>query len=405
VAITTSIARAIPGDANSDGTVDGLDYLALVEDFGKTSDDGGEALAADFNFDGIVDGLDYILWSKHLGQSDPDLEPGYWVATTGNDTNPGTKASPFRTIGRAAEAAYPGDVVRIAAGAYNGWDAVRSGEPNRPITFVGAGTDTLIDGTGRTGDGFYADHKSYITIESMAFRWWQRDGISIIDGRSISLVGLEVEGCGWRQSQWDHGVALVRVDGISITGVFAHENYISGIYLGDCDHAVIDTCVTNANTGTSESDGLLVQNSRDVLIQDCAAWNNREDGIDVGGFEDTPTDCQSITIVRSAANENGGEGFAVSGTSGTQFKTYDVAIADCVARDNDGDGVQIYQRASDAVVFNSDISRNRRGFNMHSGAHDVDIIDNRVFGNREEPWYIDESCTNVVLTNNDTGGG
>ncbi|MDR1879588.1 MAG: DUF1565 domain-containing protein, partial [Tannerellaceae bacterium] len=45
----------------------------------------------------------------------------YHVAIKGNDANTGTEAAPFRTIGRAAEAAYPGDVVTVHAGVYREW--------------------------------------------------------------------------------------------------------------------------------------------------------------------------------------------------------------------------------------------------------------------------------------------
>jgi hypothetical protein len=42
----------------------------------------------------------------------------YHVALTGNDTWPGTRAKPFRSIQRAAEAAQPGDTITVHAGTY-----------------------------------------------------------------------------------------------------------------------------------------------------------------------------------------------------------------------------------------------------------------------------------------------
>lgn len=42
----------------------------------------------------------------------------FHVATTGSDTNQGTKNSPLRTIQRAAELAQPGDVVTVHGGVY-----------------------------------------------------------------------------------------------------------------------------------------------------------------------------------------------------------------------------------------------------------------------------------------------
>ncbi len=42
----------------------------------------------------------------------------FHVAPTGNDTNPGTQAAPWRTIQRAADAAQPGDVITVHDGTY-----------------------------------------------------------------------------------------------------------------------------------------------------------------------------------------------------------------------------------------------------------------------------------------------
>ncbi|HEX8345029.1 MAG TPA: right-handed parallel beta-helix repeat-containing protein [Actinoplanes sp.] len=74
----------------------------------------------------------------------------YVVSTTGNDANPGTSAgAAFRTIGRCAAVAGPGDTCEIAAGVYR--ETVtppRSGGAAAPITFrAAAGATVTIDGT------------------------------------------------------------------------------------------------------------------------------------------------------------------------------------------------------------------------------------------------------------------
>lgn len=51
------------GDANLDGAVDGLDYLAWSDHFGLA----GNWSQGDFNHDGDVDGLDYTIWADNFG--------------------------------------------------------------------------------------------------------------------------------------------------------------------------------------------------------------------------------------------------------------------------------------------------------------------------------------------------
>ena len=42
----------------------------------------------------------------------------YFVATSGKDSNPGTKLEPFASVNKAAEIAQPGDVIHVRGGTY-----------------------------------------------------------------------------------------------------------------------------------------------------------------------------------------------------------------------------------------------------------------------------------------------
>ncbi len=53
-------SSTIPGDGNSDGRVDGLDYVIWVDNYGNPNVHG--AHDGDFNNDEKVDGLDYVIW-------------------------------------------------------------------------------------------------------------------------------------------------------------------------------------------------------------------------------------------------------------------------------------------------------------------------------------------------------
>jgi hypothetical protein len=60
----------------------------------------------------------------------------YYVATTGNDANPGTSASPFRTIQKCADVMVAGDTCLVRSGTYRETvTPARSGTSGSPITY------------------------------------------------------------------------------------------------------------------------------------------------------------------------------------------------------------------------------------------------------------------------------
>lgn len=65
----------LPGDANGDGTVDGLDYLVWAENYGDSpvDDPPGSPANGDLNDDGVVDGLDYLVWAGNFGATSSGL--------------------------------------------------------------------------------------------------------------------------------------------------------------------------------------------------------------------------------------------------------------------------------------------------------------------------------------------
>ena len=70
----------------------------------------------------------------------------YHVSPSGSNLNPGTKALPFRTIQRAADAAMPGDTVIVHAGEYREWVDPKmggTGDRNR-ITYIAAENERVV---------------------------------------------------------------------------------------------------------------------------------------------------------------------------------------------------------------------------------------------------------------------
>ncbi|MEW6369025.1 MAG: right-handed parallel beta-helix repeat-containing protein [Acidobacteriota bacterium] len=98
----------------------------------------------------------------------------YYVATTGNDSNPGTLASPWRTIQKAADTMVAGDTVYIRAGTYRERvEAKGSGtDESHRITYSSyAGEKAVIDGKGIDVPEyvglFHMEGKRYVTVSGL----------------------------------------------------------------------------------------------------------------------------------------------------------------------------------------------------------------------------------------------
>lgn len=64
---TPAAVEVVENDFNGDGTVDGLDYLVWVSEFGRTTATG--TVLSDADVSGVIDGLDYLAWAGNFASS------------------------------------------------------------------------------------------------------------------------------------------------------------------------------------------------------------------------------------------------------------------------------------------------------------------------------------------------
>lgn len=166
----------------------------------------------------------------------------YYVATNGNDSNPGTEEKPWRTIQKAAGTVVAGDTVYIKEGTYNERVIPKSsGSPGNYITYTAyLGDMVTIDGTGIPLPNWYGvfdmSDKSYIKIS----------GLRITNSAN---AGIFMEGS-------SH---------IIIKKNYTYNTYSSGIGVWDSSNIIIDSnevelacndgdqeCITVAITDTFE---------------------------------------------------------------------------------------------------------------------------------------------------------
>jgi hypothetical protein len=125
----------------------------------------------------------------------PQAGANYYVATNGVNTNPGTSASPFRTIQKCASTAGSGDFCNIGAGTYRETVTPNSGvtfRPNANATVTVDGSDTVSGWTLHSGNIYKV---SNLTLNSSMFsnqifvgteamieaRWPNTSNINLLD--------------------------------------------------------------------------------------------------------------------------------------------------------------------------------------------------------------------------------
>ena len=125
---------------------------------------------------GNVGNLNYIRIASSTSAPTPTQSPvvsgAFYVATNGNDANPGTESQPWRTIQKAANTLKAGQTVYVKQGTYKEQITVQnSGSADKWITFSSyPGQTATIDGTGISmgnpvdGGLFQIYGKSYIKV-------------------------------------------------------------------------------------------------------------------------------------------------------------------------------------------------------------------------------------------------
>ena len=175
----------------------------------------------------------------------------YFVAADGDDADPGTSSAPFRTIGRAAEIAMPGDTVTVRAGVYREWVRPARGgtdEEHRIVYQAEAGADVRIVGS-EPATGWEAAESGVWKIDLPAARFGDFNPFATLT-RHPEYIELDESGDGWgwlRYGRWTH-LGDVFIDGEGLT----ERESLEGVYASPSSwYSAIDEGVTTiwANFG------------------------------------------------------------------------------------------------------------------------------------------------------------
>ena len=234
----------------------------------------------------------FVCLTNAFGQ----VNTSYYVSLTGNDSNPGTQAAPWRTIQHAADTARAGGTVHIRGGVYEELVSINvSGNASDGfITFKSyPGETAILDAGHFTPSGrqgvLTIHNQSYVRIEGLEIRNFHTAehrlsplGISVIgSGSHIELLknnvhhieqtfeGRDAPGRGGN----GFGIAVYGTDAkIPITDLIIDGNEVHHLKTGSSESLVVNGNVTNFRI------------THNVVHDD----NNI--GIDVIGFERTAPD-------------------------------------------------------------------------------------------------------------------
>lgn len=213
-----------------------------------------------------------ILWLcafalGHLGAfPQASVAATFYVATTGNDSHPGTAAQPWATLQRAANAVNPGDMVVVQAGHYRGAKFSRSGTATAPITFNGQ-AGAVIDSPGTlntNNDHLWIRNANYIILEGFEIVAAPRAGIAIQGEPNAPAIGHVLR------------------------NNFSHHNGVWGIFTGYAQNVVIED---NETSFSGAEHGIYVSNSADnPVIRGNVVHHNRASGIQINADPFLPGD-------------------------------------------------------------------------------------------------------------------
>src|SRR5690554_6677732 len=321
----------------------------------------------------------------------------YYVATDGNDGNPGSKSKPFASLNKANAVVTAGDTVLIRGGVYYLRDTVyvktynisagihltASGESDdKRIHYLAyPGERPIFDGTNLLVGGGY-DHYDG-TIESVEYT-----SPIVIEAKYLHLKGLEVRGVPMKHNS-NSGIFILYSKHIFLEQIDSHHNSGSGFFVNDgranggghyflnCDaHDNYDPYGRQGDGENADGFGVHYQESGDTTkFYGCRAWWNSDDGFDFINQE-FPVVMENSYAMGNGYSDYGtqkppsGNGYGIKMGESKTGKGHHL-IKYCVAWKNRASGFYAnYTSAGSKWLNNTSYQNEDRSFNMASKTYD-----------------------------------
>src|SRR6186713_627347 len=226
-----------------------------------------------------------------LWASSPAFAAEYYVATDGDDANPGTETEPFATVGRGQQAASPGDTVWVHGGTYS----FSSGTVGVSFTKAGQANDLIH---------YFAYPDEVPVFDLSAINPSGRVTGFDVQTDYIHLRGMEIRGVPQYQSGEDSWGLRIRGSNNVIELMNVHHNEAPGIFITSGSNNLILNSDSHHNYDVLEDGGSgdgfgCHSTGTGNVMRGCRGWSNSDDGYD---FINAPGAC---TVEHSWAWRNG----------------------------------------------------------------------------------------------------
>ncbi|GAA5416961.1 hypothetical protein Pryu01_02000 [Paraliobacillus ryukyuensis] len=353
----------------------------------------------------IVVSIGWFLYFPS-NQNQVNKSNNIYVATDGNDENPGTKTKPFRSLAKAAAEATPGTTVLIREGTYKEVLIVQhSGSEAEPIHFRPYKAEQVIlsgqNIANEAGDTalITIEDKNHVTVSGLTIQ----DLTTILNDETV--MGIYVTG--------NSNDVVLNNNHIQRVETHADEGNAHGIAVYGTgairDITISNNTVEDLKLGTSESI-VLNGNVEDFQVEGNLVRRNNNIGIDVIGYEGVATD-QSVDYARNGLIKDNVV-YQISSYSNPAYGEEYVAAGIYV------DG------GTDIVIDNNRVYENDIGIEATSEhaakfAENIEITNNTIYNNyytgiaiggydEERGGTKNSSISHNIIYRNDTkelGGG
>ena len=303
----------------------------------------------------------------------------YYVATTGNNSNPGSQTQPFRTINKGFSVLSAGDTLEIKGGTYPESIHLTGGFPtgnswSNPVTIKAADGET-------------------VTVRPNVAGEWQVFNFGSSGVQYIIMDGLIIDAVKTRQGVNIHsGAHHIRLQNVEIKNATEQGIIIVGQYTGISDYNEFLNMNVH-NNGTTNKDHGIYMATNNNLVENGEWYDNAGYGIHLfNGYGLQAND----NIIRS--NRVHGNGWAGGGgiilSSGLRNSAYNNIVWDNIH------GMSVaYNGVADTKLYNNTVYDNKggKGIRIRPGSTNTTVMNNIVYANGTD--ILDEA-NNSTISNN-----